>query len=115
MDAEGRFVAIVKALRTDPPSGKRGKFGSDALKVKGKIFGMFRKGELVLKLPASRVDELVRSGHGRHFDPGHGRLMKEWVSVGTSVGGRWLAMAKEARDFVAAGAKEVARPRSKSR
>ena len=37
------------------------------------------KGQFVAKLPRERVDELVRLGQGEHFDPGHGRKMKEWV------------------------------------
>jgi hypothetical protein len=57
-------------------------FGSTALKVKGKIFAMqSSKGEFVAKLPRGRVDELVRLGKGEYFDPGHGRLMKEWLVV----------------------------------
>jgi hypothetical protein len=28
-----------------------------------------------------RVDVLVSSGKGKYFDPGHGRLMKEWLAV----------------------------------
>jgi hypothetical protein len=51
------------------------------LKVDGKIFAMHSKGKFVAKLPKDRVDELVRAGKGEYFDPGHGRLMKEWVSL----------------------------------
>jgi len=44
----------------------------------GKIFAMLGRGSsLVVKLPRERVDELARAGKGQHFDPGHGRLMKE--------------------------------------
>jgi hypothetical protein len=35
------------------------------------------------------VDELVASGVGKHFDPGHGRLMWEWVVVAQG-GPDWL-------------------------
>jgi hypothetical protein len=78
-------------------------FSSDnVLVVKGKIFAMLVKGRLVAKLPKARVDELVSGGIGEHFDPGHGRLMKEWVVVGA---GRapWTELAKEAYRFVKAG------------
>jgi hypothetical protein len=56
----------------------------------------------VAKLPRERVDELVSGGIGERFDPGHGRLMKEWVGVGV---GRapWVALAKEAYQFVKRG------------
>ena len=36
---------------------------------------------LVVKLPRSRVDELVAAGEGDRFDPGHGRIQKEWLSA----------------------------------
>ena len=56
-------------------------FGSDGLKVAGKTFAMVVKGSLVVKVPAARVDDLIAAGRGERFDPGHGRPMKEWVSL----------------------------------
>jgi hypothetical protein len=49
------------------------------LKVNGKLFAMPVRGTLVLKLPRTQVDQLVATGEGERVDPGHGRLMKEWV------------------------------------
>ena len=40
------------------PRGGSG-FGRSALRYHGKIFAMFVRGDLVVKLPAQRVDELV--------------------------------------------------------
>ena len=61
---------------------------------------MVSKGRLVLKLPRGRVASLVEAGTGQYFDPGHGRLMKEWVAlVGPKV--PWRDLAREAHDFVA--------------
>lgn len=57
-------------------------FGSDALSVAGKTFALLVKGHVVVKLPATRVDELVAADAGERLDPGHGRLMKEWISLG---------------------------------
>ena len=57
------------------------------------------KGKFVVKLPKERVDELVASGQGEYYDPGHGRLMKEWVVV-TSGKKAWVELAKEAHRFV---------------
>jgi hypothetical protein len=34
---------------------------------------MSSRGKFVVKLPRGRVDELVASGQGEYFDPGHGR------------------------------------------
>jgi hypothetical protein len=72
---------------------------SNVLSVNGKIFAMLVKGKLVVKLPKQRVDELVEARVGTYFDPGHGRLMKQWISIGQ---GRvpWVELAKDAYAFV---------------
>jgi hypothetical protein len=73
---------------------------SVGLKVNVKIFAMLVKGKFVAKLPRARVNELVESGAGSHFDPRrNGRVMKEWIELG---GTRppWTAVAEEACRFV---------------
>lgn len=97
------FTKIAATLRQDggvddASQTTRRAFGADALKVNGKIFAMPVKGELVVKLPRERVTALVASGRGTYFDPGHGRLMKEWISLPD--GDDSLNLAREARDFV---------------
>jgi hypothetical protein len=77
-------------------------FGSGALTVNGRIFAMrSSRGAFVVKLPRSRVDELVAAGRGWRFDPGRGRVMKEWLAVAPRVRIDWVALADEARRFVA--------------
>jgi hypothetical protein len=61
---------------------------------------MLVRDELVVKLSKDRVDQLVASGTGVRFDPGHGRLMKEWVSVPARHGRDWDHLASEALQFV---------------
>jgi hypothetical protein len=51
---------------------------------------------------APSADALVASGAGERFDPGHGRVMKEWVSVGHGAAD-WLELAREAHRFVSGG------------
>src|SRR3989442_1981152 len=78
-----RFAPVVAAFVDDPHVTRKRLFSSDnVLAVKGKIFAMLVRGTFVAKLPKERVDELVRGGKGGHFDPGHGRLMKECVAIG---------------------------------
>jgi len=72
---------------------------SSVLNVNGKIFAMCRKGELVVKLPKERVDELVAERKGVRFDPGRGRIMKEWIVIPPRKED-WLRIAKEAYGFV---------------
>jgi hypothetical protein len=70
------------------------------LRISGKIFAMLVRGELVVKLPKDRVDDLVDAGTAERFDAGKGRPMKEWASVPPSASRRWKALVEEARGFV---------------
>jgi TfoX/Sxy family transcriptional regulator of competence genes len=106
---EERFASLAEALLADSRVGEGRMFGSQVLKVTGKVFVMLVKGRLVLKLPAERVQALVTGGAGKPFDPGHGRPSKEWVAV-VLADADWQALAREARDFVAS-ASGTRRPR----
>jgi hypothetical protein len=101
-----RFAKVVAAFAGDRRVVYGGKgFGSTGLKVDGKLFAMISsKGVFVAKLPKARVDELVGRGEGAYFDPGHGRLMKEWIAFGEA-SSSWVALAKEARAFVGSAKK----------
>jgi hypothetical protein len=104
-DVDPAFAPVVAAFARDRRVGMGKMFSSKAvLNVDGKIFAMCVKGNLVVKLPKSRVAEMVAVGAGRPFDPGHGRLMKEWISVVGGAGG-WIELAREARAFVGGGAR----------
>jgi len=104
--AHSRLNAIAKAFAKDRQvtrETRRG-FGSGALKVNGKIFAMISSQDaFVVKLPKSRVDELVQAGLGTRFEPGPGRVMKEWLAMTReSTTPSWLELAREARRFVGA-------------
>ena len=97
------FLPIVEAFAGQRDVSRRKMFSSSSvLSVKGKIFAMLVKQRFVAKLPRARVDEIVAAGDGKHFDPGHGRLMKEWVSVDRN-GPPWIELAREAHRFVKSG------------
>ena|SRR5215470_5025575 len=99
-DLPASFEPIVAAFAGDQQVGCGRMFGSNAvLNVNGKIFAMQVRAKLVVKLPKPRVNELVRSGKGQYFDPGHGRLMKEWAVI-DSPETEWVGLAKEAYRFV---------------
>ncbi len=100
--AEEHFAALSHSLArgSDVSTGRM--FGSEGLKVADKVFAMLVKGRLVVKLPAPRVDELIDDGVGDRFDPGHGRLMKEWLAVGPEANVDWQALANEALRYVKA-------------
>jgi TfoX/Sxy family transcriptional regulator of competence genes len=94
------FAEIAHAFADDGDVTSGRMFAAEGLKLGGKIFAMEFRGRLVVKLPRQRVDELVAAGRAVRFDPGHGRLMKEWASVGPESAPEWLRLAREARAFV---------------
>jgi hypothetical protein len=103
VDAEQRFEAMVDELVAEPgvtpPTGGSG-FGRSALRVDGRIFAMLVRGTLVVKLPKTRVTELVDAGRGTHFDANKGTPMKEWLSLDPDDGGDWPALVREALAYV---------------
>jgi hypothetical protein len=97
-----RFALVVAALavKRDVTRESRQGFGSGALKVNGKIFAMMTPGaDFVVKIPKARVDELVDQGIGERFEPGPGRIMKEWLALDGHPE-RWIDLAREAYQFV---------------
>jgi hypothetical protein len=105
-DAASRWESLVADLLAGGAAtygnddGPRRAFGSTSLKTGGKIFAMLVKDRLVVKLPKSRVEQLVDEGVGERFDPGHGRIQKEWLSVFSSDPEKWRTLAVESEEFV---------------
>ena len=99
-----RFLPVIAAFAKVRHVTLGGKgFGSTGLKVDGKLFAFVSsKGQLVVKVPKERVDELIRAGQAEQFDPGHGRRMKEWAAI-RSAHVDWIELAKEAHRFVGGG------------
>ena len=81
--------------------GPQRAFGATSLKTDGKIFAMLVKDRLVVKLPAARVTEVMENGAGERFDPGHGRIQKEWLAVAGDDPAEWRALATESEAYVA--------------
>lgn len=103
--ADPRLAEIAKAYRADSRVTLGKLFASVGLRVDNKIFAMVNRGRLVVKLPKARVDELVALGVAERFDPGHGRIMKEWaVFAGTKPS--WASLAREAYRYVGGSAAE---------
>jgi hypothetical protein len=100
-----RYKRLVTAVSTERGVTVEPGWGEDSLVLKadGKIFAILGRGGLVVKLPKSRVDELLGQGGGERFDPrSDGRLMKEWLVAANKLDS--IAMAREALAFVGGGA-----------
>lgn len=101
MSVEQRFETVAdRLLAEDPELGRGRMMNAVGLKTGGKFFAMTVKGELVVKLPAERVDELIAEGEGERFDPGHGRLMKEWIGLRPHDEAACERYVREAHEFV---------------
>src|SRR5260370_37787685 len=99
------FKQVIKAFALDRrvTVGNGKGFGSGGLKVDGKLFAlMSSRGQFVAKLPKHRVTELVAQGKGEAFNPGHGRLMREWIALHDAEGDR-LSLAPGAGRFLCGG------------
>lgn len=101
-DLQERFDLLVGRFLAEPSVTEGTGFGkSRGLRVNGRIFAIFGADSLTLKLPRARVDSLVEEGRGERFDPGHGRIMREWVTVPARHAGMWDGLADEAFRYVA--------------
>ena len=59
----------------------------------------YRTGDLVVKLPRERVDELIEAGDGLAFAPAK-KVFREWVQVPERNEKLWRQLLKEGVEFV---------------
>ena len=71
----------------------------EALKIKKKMFAFLNMGNMTVKLPKERVSELLSSGEGLPYDPGNGKIMKEWVIIPLKDSDKWFDYVKEGMRF----------------
>jgi hypothetical protein len=96
------YEAMAHELLADPAVVTGKLFGHPCLKIAGKVFACEHEGELLIKLPPERLDELKAAG-ARDFMP-MGRKMGGWVKVSEPDGdavSAWTDLAEEAKAFVA--------------
>jgi TfoX/Sxy family transcriptional regulator of competence genes len=99
-DADRFYQSQRAALLGDASITEKKMFGTTALCVGGKVFMFPWRDTLVVKIPASQVDELIAAAHAKRFDPGHGRTSATWAAVFASASDQWPRLAQEARVFV---------------
>lgn len=113
--AAAAFAAVAEHHGEAWTLNTAAKFGANALRVHDKIFAaLTRSGQLLLKVPPTRVAELVAAQRATPFESG-GRRMNGWVTVPTARKRDWIALSDEARAYVAAlGASKPRRRKSLS-
>jgi hypothetical protein len=96
------YEAVAHELLADPAVVTGKLFGHPCLKIGGKVFACEHEGELLIKLPTERLEEL-KAGGARDFMP-MGRKMGGWVKVpepDADPVATWTDLAEEAKAFVA--------------
>lgn len=99
---EERFWELAQPYLTRSDITRSTMMGYPCLRLSGEFFASVDRatGNLVVKLPEARVDELVAAGRAEAFAPA-GRRFREWASVPASRSRTWRALLREAHDFVA--------------
>ena len=90
----------------DWPGVGRGKaLQNQGLMVDGKLFAFLKGEQLILKLPAKTIDDLIVSHDAIRFERGQGKPMREWICLPAHVTSAWPDLTKQAYDFLALQAK----------
>jgi len=66
--------------------------GAQGLKYNNKMFAMFYKGDLTIKLKPETLVKLLGEKKGLHHDPGTGTPMKDRILIPFSKKNTWIEM-----------------------
>ncbi len=102
LDVTRVFERVSDRLLDAYPGDQRGRMlHAASLKTAGTSYAFTTQHDIVVKLPAGRVSELIAAGVGRACDPRGGRPMRQWVRLTPPDEPALTAYVIEARDFVA--------------
>jgi hypothetical protein len=93
-------VSAAALTHSDVATGTM--MGFACLRVSGAFFAScdHRSGDLIVKLPRHRVEQLIAAGSGKPFAPA-GKTFREWVLISDRDPARWAELIGEARTFAA--------------
>jgi hypothetical protein len=95
------FSAVRHRVLALHPGDEEGRMlQSSGLKTAGKFYAFATADDVVVKVPAPRVKELIERGQGLPCSPRPGRPMKEWVRLPVDGEESCLSYVLEARTFV---------------
>lgn len=66
--------------------------GAQGLKHNGKMFAMFYKSDLTIKLKPENVIKLIENGTGFPHDPGTGKPMEDRIIIPSSKKDKWIEL-----------------------
>jgi hypothetical protein len=96
-----RFWELAEEVLVRPGVTKSTMMGFPCLRIDGKFFACCDRatGDLVVKLPEPRVDELLAADRAEPFAPA-GRRFREWATVPRRRSRTWRTLLDEALAFV---------------
>jgi hypothetical protein len=99
-EAEEQFWALAASILESDDAVEGTMMGSRCLRVCGEFTAMIhtKTGELIVKLPAERVSELIEAGSVESFAP-NGRVFREWALVPDTAADAWAPLVAEAVAF----------------
>ncbi len=86
------YEELKKHFRDNPEVEIAEGKGAQGLKHNGKMFAMFYKGDLTVKLTPNSVNRLIENGVGLPHDPGTGKPMKDRILISAAKQDRWVEM-----------------------
>jgi hypothetical protein len=98
--AHAIFDPIAADYLTKPDVDIGPMFGSEGLRIRGKIFAFVGyRGGLVVKVPETRADEIVAADVAQRMVMRE-REMREWLVVGRAEHEQWAPLVAEAFAYV---------------
>jgi hypothetical protein len=99
MTGEELFWDLVEPMYTDPAVHRSTMMGLPCVRLDGRFFASLdrRTHALLVKLPTTRVGQLIADGVGEPFAPA-GRVFREWVAVRQPDRERWQRLLTEASE-----------------
>jgi hypothetical protein len=98
---EALFWELAGPLLAEPGVTRGTMMGYPCLRSNRAFFACVERGtgNLIVKLPAHRISELVAAGQALPFAP-NGRTFREWAAFPVADPAEWRALLAEARGFV---------------
>ena len=95
------FWEMAESFLIDKSITKSTMMGFPCLRVNGDFFASVdrKSGDLIVKLPANQVLDLIETEVGKPFAP-NGRRFKEWVAIPNRDAALWQQLINDARAFV---------------
>jgi hypothetical protein len=100
MNNEDTYAEIKTHFSKDKDVVVNSGRGAQGIKYNNKMFIMFYKGDLVVKLAPDRIRELINESIGEPFDPGTGKPMKDRMLLRVSKKDHWIKISEESKEFV---------------